>query len=163
MGIADGVTSTSVGPLFSDAPVGGEMGAARTGATGDVETVDVVDSGRWLVPRGSDAALRRAFGAGDYDIDGPAVIGPGSPPEDGSCGQFAVQFHVSTATLAGLTRIADARGVSVPDLCRQVVSVFVSQQEGALEALLAAETAAAGALTQHVDVTQQDADPDRPW
>lgn len=159
MGMADGVTSASVGPLFSDAPVGGDMDAVRTSETGDV---DVVDS-RWLVPRGGDAALRRAFGAGDYDIDGPAVIGPGSPPEDGSCGQFAVQFHVSTSTVAGLTRIADARGVSVPDLCRQVVSVFVSQQEGALGALLAAETDAAGALTQHVHVTQQDADPDRPW
>ncbi|MEI8081695.1 MAG: hypothetical protein WCI74_07610, partial [Actinomycetes bacterium] len=35
--------------------------------------------------------------------------------------------------------IADARGVSVPELCRQVVGVFVAQQEGELGALLAAE------------------------
>ena len=77
--------------------------------------------------------------AGEYDIDGPVVLGPGSPPEDGSCGQFAVQFHVTTATVVGLKRIADARGVSVPELCRQVVGVFVAQQEGDLGALLAAE------------------------
>ena len=63
----------------------------------------------------------------------------GLPPEDGSCGQFAVQFHVTTATVMGLKRIADARGVSVPELCRQVVGVFVAQQEGELGALLAAE------------------------
>ena len=61
------------------------------------------------------------------------------PPEDGSCGQFAVQFHVTTTTVVGLKRIADARGVSVPELCRQVVGVFVAQQEGELGALLAAE------------------------
>mgnify|MGYP003563349483 CR=1 FL=1 len=38
-----------------------------------------------------------------------------------------------------LKRIADARGVSVPELCRQVVGVFVAQQEGELGALLLAE------------------------
>ena len=77
--------------------------------------------------------------AGESAIDGPVILGPGSPAEDGSCGQFAVQFHVATTTLVGLKRIADARGVSVPELCRQVVGVFVAQQEGELGALLAAE------------------------
>ncbi|MCW1959144.1 MAG: hypothetical protein KIH64_011490 [Mycobacterium sp.] len=81
--------------------------------------------------------------AGEYAIDDPVVLGPGMPPEDGSCGQFAVQFHVTTATVVGLKRIADARGVSVPELCRQVVGVFVAQQEGELAALLAAEAEAA--------------------
>jgi hypothetical protein len=76
----------------------------------------------------------------EYAIDGPVVLGPGLPPEDGSCGQFAVQFHVTTTTVVGLKRIADARGVSVPELCRQVVGVFVAQQEGELGALLAAES-----------------------
>lgn len=74
-----------------------------------------------------------------YAAEDPVVVGPGLPPEDGSCGQFAVQFHVSTAMVAGLKRIADVRGVSVPELCRQVVGVFVAQQEGELGALLAAE------------------------
>jgi hypothetical protein len=50
-----------------------------------------------------------------------------------------VQFHDTTTTVAGLKRIAEARGVSVPELCRQVVGVFVAQQEGDLGALLAAE------------------------
>lgn len=77
------------------------------------------------------------------DVDGPVVVGPGSPPEDGSCGQFAVQFHVTTAMLVGLKRVADARGVSVPEVCRQVVGVFVAQQEGELAALLTAEAEAA--------------------
>ena len=78
--------------------------------------------------------------AGEYTIDGPVILGPGLPPEDGSCVQFAVQFHVTTATVVGLKRIADARGVSVPELCRQVVGVFVAQQLGELGALLAAES-----------------------
>jgi hypothetical protein len=81
----------------------------------------------------------RDIEAGGYTIDGPVIVGPGLPPEDGSCGQFAVQFHVTTTTVVGLKRIADARGVSVPELCRQVVGVFVAQQEGDLGALLAAE------------------------
>lgn len=81
----------------------------------------------------------RDIEAGEYAIDGPVILGPGLPPEDGSCGQFAVQFHVTTTTVVGLKRIADSRGVSVPDLCRQVVGVFVAQQEGELGALLAAE------------------------
>ena len=76
----------------------------------------------------------------EYAIDDPVVVGPGLPPEDGSCGQFAVQFHVTTTTVVGLKRIADARGVSVPELCRQVVGVFVAQQLGELGALLAAES-----------------------
>jgi hypothetical protein len=59
--------------------------------------------------------------AGEYTIDGPVILGPGLPPEDGSCVQFAVQFHVTTATVVGLKRIADARGVSAPELYRQVV------------------------------------------
>lgn len=80
----------------------------------------------------------------EFGIDGPAVVGPGLPPEDGSCGQFAVQFHVTTSMLLGLKRIADARGVSVPEVCRQVIGVFVAQQEGELGALLAAEAEAAG-------------------
>lgn len=95
----------------------------------------------------TDASLRRNevaqtsrdIEAGGYTIDGPVILGPGLPPEDGSCGQFAVQFHVTTTTVVGLKRIADARGVSVPELCRQVVGVFVAQQEGDLGALLAAE------------------------
>lgn len=78
------------------------------------------------------------------DVDGPVVVGPGLPPEDGSCGQFAVQFHVTTTMLVGLKRIADARGVSVPEVCRQVVGVFVAQQEGELGALLAAEAEVTG-------------------
>ena len=80
---------------------------------------------------------------GEYAVDDPVVVGPGSPPEDGSCGQFAVQFHVSTSMLVGLKRIADTRGVSVPEVCRQVIGVFVAQQEGELSALLAAEADAA--------------------
>lgn len=79
----------------------------------------------------------------EFGADGPAVVGPGLPPEDGSCGQFAVQFHVTTSMLVGLKRIADARGVSVPEVCRQVIGVFVAQQEGELGALLAAEAEAA--------------------
>ena len=102
----------------------------------------------WQVPEShTDSALRcnevaqtgRDTDVSEYAIDDPVVLGPGSPPEDGSCGQFAVQFHVTTTTVVGLKRIADARGVSVPELCRQVVSVFVAQQEGELGALLAAE------------------------
>lgn len=80
---------------------------------------------------------------GEYGADEPVVVGPGLPPEDGSCGQYAVQFHVSTSMLVGLTRIAGMRGVSVPEVCRQVVGVFVAQQEGELGALLAAEAEAA--------------------
>ncbi|MDX1873250.1 hypothetical protein SBI67_14060 [Mycolicibacterium sp. 120266] len=79
----------------------------------------------------------------EYGVDEPVVVGPGSPPEDGSCGQFAVQFHVSTSMLLGLKRIADIRGVSVPEVCRQVIGVFVAQQEGDLGALLTAEADAA--------------------
>lgn len=90
------------------------------------------------------AQTSRDVEAGEYAADGPVVVGPGSPPEDGSCGQFAVQFHVTTTTVAALKRIADARGVSVPELCRQVVGVFVAQQEGELGALLAAEAEAEG-------------------
>lgn len=86
------------------------------------------------------ARTSRDVEAGEYTIDGPVILGPGLPPEDGSCVQFAVQFHVTTATVVGLKRIADARGVSVPELCRQVVGVFVAQQLGELGALLAAES-----------------------
>lgn len=95
--------------------------------------------------RGNEVAetSRRDVEAGEYAMDDPVVVGPGLPPEDGSCGQFAVQFHVTTTTLVGLKRIADARGVSVPELCRQVIAVFVAQQEGELGALLAAEAEAA--------------------
>ena len=89
------------------------------------------------------AQTSRNVDASEYDIDSPVIVGPGLPPEDGSCGQFAVQFHITTTTLAGLKRIADARGVSVPEVCRQVVGVFVAQQEGELSALLAAEAEAA--------------------
>jgi len=87
--------------------------------------------------------MRRDVEAADFTLDGPVILGPGPAPEDGSCGQFAVQFHVTTNTVARLTRIADARGMSVPELCRQVVGVFVAQQEGDLGALLAAEAEAA--------------------
>ena len=80
---------------------------------------------------------------GEYGVDDPVVVGPGLPPEDGSCGQFAVQFHVSTSMLVGLTRIANLRGVSVPEVCRQVIGVFVAQQQGELQGLLAAEAEAA--------------------
>lgn len=89
----------------------------------------------------SGGAVERARGADvdEFGSDHLVVVGPGSPPEDGSCGQFAVQFHVSTSMLVGLTRIAGLRAVSVPEVCRQVVGVFVAQQEGELGALLAAE------------------------
>ena len=111
--------------------------------------MDYLSDGEWQEPDGgTDGPLRRNEVAqtsrdaevSEYAIDGPAVLGPGLPPEDGSCGQFAVQFHVTTTTVVGLKRIADARGVSVPELCRQVVGVFVAQQEGELGALLAAES-----------------------
>jgi hypothetical protein len=94
---------------------------------------------------GGGGVVERARGAevGEYGVDEPVVVGPGLPPEDGSCGQFVVQFHVSTSMLVGLKRIADMRGVSVPEVCRQVIGVFVAQQEGALGALLAAEAEAA--------------------
>lgn len=41
--------------------------------------------------------------------------------------------------LLGLKRIADTRGVRVPEVCRQVIGVFVAQQEGELGAMLNAE------------------------
>lgn len=85
----------------------------------------------------------RAAEVDEYAADEPVVVGPGIPPEDGSCGQFAVQFHVSTSMLVGLNRIARMRGVSVPEVCRQVIGVFVAQQEGELRGLLAAEAEAA--------------------
>jgi hypothetical protein len=88
----------------------------------DQEPDNYTDS---LVRRSAIAPASRDLEA--IDSDGPVIVGPGQPPEDGSCGQFAVQFHVTTATLAGLKRIADARGASVPELCRQVVGVFVAQ------------------------------------
>ena len=53
---------------------------------------------------------RRDAEVSEYATDGPVIVGPGLPPEDGSCGQFAVQFHVTTTTVVGLKRIADARG-----------------------------------------------------
>lgn len=89
----------------------------------------------------SGGVVARARGAevDGFGADDPVVVGPGLAPEDGSCGQFAVQFHVSTSMLLGLKRIADMRGVSVPEVCRQVVGVFVAQQEGELGALLDAE------------------------
>lgn len=96
-----------------------------------------------LLPRNEVAQTSRDVEAAEYAIDGPVILGPGLPPEDGSCGQFAVQFHVTTTTVVGLKRIADARGVSVSELCRQVVGVVVAQQEGELGALLAAEAEAA--------------------
>lgn len=91
--------------------------------------------------RRNDVAVQasRDIEADEYAIDDPVVLGPGLPPDDGSCGQFAVQFHVTTTTVVALKRIADAQGVSVPELCRQVIGVFVAQQEGELSALLAAE------------------------
>lgn len=89
------------------------------------------------------AQTTRDAEAAAYGLDDPVVVGPGLPPEDGSCGQFAVQFHVTTTMLVGLKRIADARGLSVPEVCRQVIGVFVAQQEGELGALLAAEAEAA--------------------
>ena len=102
--------------------------------------MDMADSFAIEPLRGDEVAQRcRDVEAGDYTVDGPVVLGPGPAPEDGSCGQFAVQFHVTTSTVARLKRIADARGTSVPELCRQVVGVFVAQQEGDLGALLAAE------------------------
>lgn len=90
----------------------------------------------------SGGAVERARAAevDEYGVDEPVVVGPGLPPDDGSCGQFAVQFHISTSMLVGLNRIARMRGVSVPEVCRQVIGVFVAQQEGELGALLAAES-----------------------
>lgn len=89
-----------------------------------------------------------------YAIDGPVILGPELPPEDSSCGQFAVQFHVTTTTVVGLKRIAEARRVSVPELCRQVVGGFVAQQEGELGALLAAEAEVA----DYVAAPREDSD-----
>lgn len=97
-----------------------------------------------LFPGGEVVPVRGDIEAHEFAMDGPVVVGPGAAPEDGSCGQFAVQFHATTSMVAGLRRIAEARGVSVPELCRQVVGVFVAQQEGELGALLAAEAQAAG-------------------
>jgi hypothetical protein len=110
--------------------------------------VNYLSDDEWQEPdSGTDNPLRRNEVAqtirdaevGEYAVDDPVILGPGLPPEDGSCGQFAVQFHVTTTMVVGLKRIADARGLSVPELCRQVVGVFVAQQEGELGALLAAE------------------------
>ena len=102
------------------------------------EPQDPADGGGGGASGGVVARSRRAE-LGEYGADEPVVVGPGLPPEDGSCGQFAVQFHVTTSMLVGLKRIADLRGVSVPEVCRQVIGVFVAQQEGELGALLAAE------------------------
>lgn len=46
----------------------------------------------------SSGAVERACVADveEFGSDHPVVVDPGFPPEDGSCGQFAVQFHVST-------------------------------------------------------------------
>ena len=88
--------------------------------------MDYLSDDEWQEPdSGTENPLRRNEVAqtswdaevSEYAIDGPVVLGPGLPPEDGSCGQFAVQFHVTTTTVVGLKRIADARGVSVPELC----------------------------------------------
>ena len=115
-------------------------------AGSSVGGVNYLSDGEWQEPdscadsrRNEVAATSRDGEVSEYASDDPVIVGPGLPPEDGSCGQFAVQFHVTTATVVGLKRIADARGVSVPELCRQVVGVFVAQQEGELGALLAAE------------------------
>lgn len=99
------------------------------------------DPNEGVVGGASGGAIERVRGADIAELgsDHLVVVGPGLPPEDGSCGQFAVQFHVSTSMLVGLKRIADIRGVSVPEVCRQVIGVFVAQQEGELGALLAAE------------------------
>lgn len=86
----------------------------------------------------------RAADVDAFGVDDPVVVGPGPAPEDGSCGQYAVQFHVTTSMLVGLKRIADRQGVTVPEVCRQVMGVFVAQQEGELSALIAAETDADG-------------------
>lgn len=91
-------------------------------------------------PSGGVVERARRTELDEFEANDPVVVGPGLPPEDGSCGQFAVQFHVSTSMLIGLRRIADMRGVSVPEVCRQVIGVFVAQQEGELDALLAAES-----------------------
>lgn len=91
-------------------------------------------------PGGGAVERARRAEVDEFGADDPVVVGPGLPPEDGSCGQFAVQFHVSTSMLVGLKRIADMRGVSVPEVCRQVIGVFVAQQEGELDAFLAAES-----------------------
>jgi hypothetical protein len=108
------------------------------------------EDGQWLdrsadssCPAGEIVPVIGDIEAREFAMDGPVVVGPGAAPEDGSCGQFAVQFHATTSMVAGLRRIAEARGVSVPELCRQVVGVFVAQQEGELGALLAAEAQAA--------------------
>lgn len=103
---------------------------------------DPADGGGGGASGGSVERARRAE-LGEYGVDEPVVVGPGLLPEDGSCGQFAVQFHVPTSVLFGLNRIAALRGVSVPEVCRQVIGVFVAQQEGELETLLSAEAEAA--------------------
>jgi hypothetical protein len=114
---------------------------SSVGAMGLFSHEEFRDPDEGVAGDASGGAVERARGA-DVDVfgsDHPVVVGPGLPPEDGSCGQFAVQFHVSTSMLVGLKRIADMRGVSVPEVCRQVIGVFVAQQEGELGALLAAE------------------------
>lgn len=103
------------------------------------EVRDPADDGSRGGIQGVRAADVDAFG-----VDGPVVVGPGPAPEDGSCGQYAVQFHVTTSMLVGLKRIADRQGVTVPEVCRQVIGVFVAQQEGDLSALITAETEADG-------------------
>lgn len=122
--------------------------ALSSSAGSSVGGVNYLSDDEWQDPdsytdsrrrRSEVAATSRDGEVSEYASDGPVIVGPGLPPEDGSCGQFAVQFHVTTTTLVGLKRIADARGVSVPELCRQVVGVFVAQQEGELGALLSAE------------------------
>ena len=120
----------------------------RMGYRSDDERQEPDDHADSPLRRGEVARAIRDVEASEYAIDGPVVVGPGSPPGDGSCGQFAVQFHATTTMVAGLKRIADARGVSVPELCRQVIGVFVAQQEGELGALLDDEVVV---LDGHVD------------
>jgi hypothetical protein len=76
--------------------------------------MDYLSDDEWQEPdSGTDNPLRRNEVAqtsrdaevSEYAIDGPVIVGPGLPPEDGSCGQFAVQFHVTTTTVVGLKRI----------------------------------------------------------
>ena len=59
----------------------------------------------------SDGVVERARGAEveQFGADDPVVVGPGLPPEDGSCSQFAVQFHVSTSMVSA-ARIGDSFG-----------------------------------------------------
>lgn len=70
------------------------------------------------------AAVALTEPSANFALDGPVAVGPGADPADGS---VVVHFHATPAMVARLTHIAAERGVSVADLCGQIVGVFVAQ------------------------------------